>query len=46
VLWLVLESDISVLLDVANAEVDVEVVLYSADELVEIASANRLVEEM
>jgi hypothetical protein len=45
VLWLVDERAVSVSLDVINAELDAEVVVASADELVDVVSTTRLVEE-
>jgi hypothetical protein len=45
VLWLVIESAVSVLLDVANAEVDKKVVVSPADELEDVVPTDMLVEE-
>ena len=39
-LWLVIESAVSVSLDVANAEADEEVVVSPADELEDVASSD------
>lgn len=44
-LWLVIESAVSVSLDVANAEADEEVVVSPADELEDVAPTDMLVEE-
>jgi hypothetical protein len=45
VLWLVIESAVSVSLDVADAEVDAEVMISPADELEDVVPTNMLVEE-
>jgi hypothetical protein len=45
VLWLVIESAVSVSLDVANAEVDEEVVASPADELEDVVPTDMLVKE-
>jgi hypothetical protein len=45
VLWLVDEAAVSVALDVLNSELDAEVVVASADELVDVVSNIMLAEE-